>query len=141
MKNKDVIIDRFKTTEYYNSLDFNTKFQVIQALEFAMKADSILGRFMNANWAVDNPFEDESEALEKIRKIWNFTKSDEKSEKFERTYTSEETQKILGISKSTLDKMCHNNEIEFYKHPQRRRRIFFESDLIAYQNNYRTPKY
>ena len=71
MKNKDVIIARFKTTEYYNSLDFNSKFQVIQALEFGMKADSILGRFMNANWAVDNPFADESDALEKIRKIWN----------------------------------------------------------------------
>ena len=71
IKNKDIIITRFKTTEYYNSLDFNTKFQVIQALEFAMKADSILGRFMDAHWVVDKPFADEKDSLEKIRKIWN----------------------------------------------------------------------
>lgn len=55
---------------------------------------------------------------------------------FRKTYNSKETQEILDVSKSTLDKMCFNRQIPFYIHPQRRKRIFFESDLIAYQNDF-----
>ena len=64
--------------------------------------------------------------------------SKDKPQHLQKSFTSQETQEILGVSKSTLDKMCHNRQINFYKHPQRRKRIFFESDLIAYQSNYKS---
>jgi excisionase family DNA binding protein len=51
----------------------------------------------------------------------------------QRTYGSKEVQEILNISKSTLDKMCHKRELSFHVHPQRRKRHFYESDLVAYQ--------
>ena len=54
----------------------------------------------------------------------------------QRTYGSKEVQDILNISKSTLDKMCHFRQIPFHLHPQRRKRAFLESDLLAYQSRF-----
>ena len=52
----------------------------------------------------------------------------------QKTYGSKEVQEILNISKSTLDKMCHKRELSFHIHPQRRKRHFYEKDLVAYQS-------
>ena len=62
--------------------------------------------------------------------------SKDTNQHLQRTYNSEETQEILGVSKSTLDKMCHFRQIPFHLHPQRRKRAFLESDLLAYQSRF-----
>ena len=60
--------------------------------------------------------------------------SKDTNQHLQRTYGSKEVQEILNISKSTLDKMCHKRELSYHVHPQRRKRHFYEKDLVAYQN-------
>ena len=60
--------------------------------------------------------------------------SKDTNQHLQRTYGSKEVQEILNISKSTLDKMCHKRELSFHIHPQRRKRHFYERDLVAYQS-------
>ena len=60
--------------------------------------------------------------------------SKDTNQHLKRTYGSKEVQEILNISKSTLDKMCHKRELSFHVHPQRRKRHFYERDLVAYQS-------
>lgn len=49
---------------------------------------------------------------------------------------SKDAAKYLHISESTLNKMCFNNEIPYYKKPNGRLRYFLKSDLDAYMEQF-----
>ena len=49
------------------------------------------------------------------------------------TYDSKQVCEYFAFSKSTLDKLCHRNEIPYHVYEGQRKRYFFEEDLIAFQ--------
>ena len=59
--------------------------------------------------------------------------SKDNNRRLQKTYNSEQVMELLALSKSTLDKLCHRNEIPYHVYEGQRKRYFLEDDLIAFQ--------
>lgn len=54
----------------------------------------------------------------------------------QKTYTSNEVMEIMGFSKSYLDKLCYQKKITYHTFEGKRKRYFFEDDLISFQRKF-----
>lgn len=59
--------------------------------------------------------------------------SEDNNRRLQPTYDSKQVMDRLALSKSTLDKLCHRNEIPYHVYEGQRKRYFLEDDLIAFQ--------